>query len=317
MATEQEHIHVQSILKGGQAMSTEANKAIAYRYYDEIMNAAKLEVIDELMAPDFLFTIPTQPEPYHGTEGFKELVTMLHGAFPDVQIAVEDMLAEGDTVVAHWTGSGTHTGSPLHSILGDIPKTGKHFTIDGMTWLRIVDGKILESLANEDTLGILQQLGVIPTENQSAPAQTSFKEVNRALVSRYFNEVMNQGKLDVIDEIMASNFTFRIPTMPEPVRGLEAMQQFVLGLRNGFPDIKFTVEREIAEGDKVACRWTITGTHKGTFLGVPATGNLVKDQGIDIFRIADNKITDVWVNENDIGLMQQMGAIPSVATVKA
>jgi steroid delta-isomerase-like uncharacterized protein len=297
-------------------MSTEANKAIAYRYYDEIMNAAKLEVIDELMTPDFLFTIPTQPEPYHGPEGFKQLVTMLHNAFPDVHLQVKDMLAEGDMVVAYWTGTGTHTGEPLHSVLGDIPKTGKHFTIEGMTWLRIVNGKILESLANEDSLGILQQLGVIPTQTKDSPISPSSEVANRAIVTRYFNEVMNQGKLDVIDEIMAPNFAFRIPTLPEPVRGLGEMKQFVSGLRNGFPDIQFQVEREIAEGDKVACRWTITGTHKWIFLGVPATNNFIKDQGIDIFRISDGQIVEIWVNENDLGLLQQIGAIPSTPTVR-
>jgi ketosteroid isomerase-like protein len=89
-------------------MQEEVNKAIARRYYDEIMNGANLDTIDELLSPDFIFTIPTHPEPYHGPEGFKQLVTMLHGAFPDVHLTVEHLIAEGDTVVGHWTGSGTH-----------------------------------------------------------------------------------------------------------------------------------------------------------------------------------------------------------------
>ncbi len=62
----------------------EFNKTIARRYYDEILNQGKMETIDELMSPDFLFTIPTHPEPYHGPDGFKNLVNMLRGAFPDV-----------------------------------------------------------------------------------------------------------------------------------------------------------------------------------------------------------------------------------------
>src|SRR5262249_37294086 len=143
------------------------------------------------------------------------------------------------------------------------------------------------------------------------PTPPTSIEDNELLVSRYFNEVMNEGKLEVIDEIAAHNFAFRIPTLPEPIRGPDGFKQFVTGLRNGFPDIHFTVEREIADGDKVAVRWLITGTHQGPFLGVPPTGKHVQDQGIDIFHIADNKILEIWVNENDLGLMQQLGVVPA------
>lgn len=291
-------------------MSEEENKGIARRYYREIMNEGNLAVIDELIAPDFIFTIPTHPDPFHGPEGFKQLVTMLHTAFPDLHLTVEHLLAQGDTVVGHWTGSGTHTGGPLHTVVGDIQASGRAFTIDGMTWLRIVNGKIEESLANEDTLGLLTQLGVIPSSG-ATPQSGSTKD-NETLVSRYFNEVLNWGKLEVIDEIAAPNFAFRIPTLPEPVRNPEGLKQFVTGLRNGFPDIHFTVGREIADGDKVAARWTITGTHLGLFLGIPPTGKRVQDQGVDIFHIVGNKILEIWVNENDLGLMQQLGVIPSL-----
>jgi len=178
-----------------------------------------------------------------------------------------------------------------------------------MTWLRMKDGKIVESLANEDTLGLLMQLGVIPVPG-GPPPQTTVDE-NRAIVARYFNEVMNEGDLGVVDEVFAPNFAFRIPTLPEPVRGPDGFRAFVTGLRDAFPDIHFTVEREVAEGNKVACRWTITATHKGTFLGVPPSGNAIADQGIDIFTIGNGKIVEMFVNENDFGLMQQLGAIPS------
>jgi len=286
----------------------EQNKAIALRYYNEIMNQQKLSTIDELMSPDFLFTIPTHPEPFHGPDGFKNLVTMLSGAFPDVHLSLEHLLAEGDTVVGHWTGTGTHTGGALHTVMGDIPATGKSFKIDGMSWLRFKNGKIIESLANEDTLGLLMQIGVIPRPPSPPPATTP--EQNKMITRRYFNEVMNQGKLDVIPQIMTPDFAFRIQTLPEPIHGHEGMRQFVTGLRTAFPDLKFTIDRECADGDKVATRWYIAGTHLGSFLGAPPSNNKIKDQGIDIFRIRDGKIAEVWVNENDLGLMQQMGVIP-------
>jgi steroid delta-isomerase-like uncharacterized protein len=289
----------------------ERNKAIAARYYGEIMNAGNLATIDELMSPDFLFTIATHPDPYHGPEGFKKLVTMLRGAFPDVHLTVEHLLAEGDTVVGHWTARGTHTGGALHTVMGDIPASGKPFKIDGMSWLRIVDGKIVESLANEDTLGLLCQLGVLPAPPTPRPATTPRE--NRSIAHRYFYELMNEGRLAIIPEILTPDFAFRIPTLPEPVHGHEGMTRFVTGLRAAFPDLHFTIDREMADGDKVAVRWIITGTHKGEFLGAPPSGNRIKDQGVDIFRFRDGKIAEIWVNENDFGLMVQLGVIPAAA----
>jgi steroid delta-isomerase-like uncharacterized protein len=286
-------------------MSVETNKELTYRYYRELMSSGDLTFVDKYMAPEFEFSNPTHIEPYRGQE-FKNLVTMLRSAFPDLLFTVEHILAEGDTVVAHWTARGTHIGTPLHTLKGDLPAKGKPFTIDGMSWLRIVDGKFVEARINEDTLGLLQQIGALPT--QEPPSEPRSTEQNKALVGRYFNELMNKGKLEVIEEIMTSNFTFRIPTLPEPIRGYEGMKGFVTGLRTGFPDIRFTVERQIAEADKVAARWFIEGTHKGVFLGMPPTGNKVKDQGLDIFIISGGKIAEIWVNENDFGLMEQLGA---------
>jgi steroid delta-isomerase-like uncharacterized protein len=281
----------------------ESNKALAHRYYREIVNEGDLRAIAELLSVDMLFTTG------RGRSAFTQEIIGLRRACPDFRVAVELMLAEGDTVVGHWTGSGTHIGEALPTRMGEVRPTGKRFTIDGMTWLRIVDGKIVESLTNEDSLGLLLQLGALPNARQ--PVALSSPEENKQIVSRYFAGLLSEGNLNLIMELFAADCAFRIPTLPEPVRGQEGMRQFVTGLRTGFPDIRFTVERLLAEGDKVAARWTINGTHHGPFLGIPATGNAIRDQGTDIFRIVDRRIAEVWVNENDLGLMQQLGAIPA------
>lgn len=282
------------------------NKVIARRYFTEIMNLADMDALYELLSPDFLFTLPTHPEPYHGPDGFKELVTMLHSCFPDFYIHVQDMVAGGDTVVTRWRGGGTHVGGALRTVSGDIQPSGRRFEIDGMTWHRIVDGRIVESLANEDTVGLLQQLGVIP----APPVDEPSCEECEALVSRYFNEIMNQGKVDVVEEVVDANFSFIIPTQPEPFRGYEGFRGFVLYLRNAFPDLHFDVERQVVEGNKVAARWKITGTHKGEFLGAPPTNRKIEDHGVDIFTIHKGKLLSVHVNENDLGLLKQLGMIP-------
>jgi len=274
------------------------------RYFKEIMTDGNLATLYELIAPDFVFTLPTHPEPYRGPDGFKELVTMLHSCFPDFYIYPQDMVAFGDTVVTRWIGGGTHLGAAIHTVAGDIPPSGRTFKIDGMSWQRMENGKIVETHGNEDTVGMFNQLGILP----NSPLVTENPEQNLKTTHIYFNEIMSQGKLELIEEIMTPDFQFIIPTQPAPIAGYDNMKGFVTYLRNAFPDITFTVEREIAGDNKVATRWRIKGTHKGDFLGMPATGNVVEDYGIDIFTFEQGKIKTVHVNENDFGLFQQLQA---------
>src|SRR5579871_2053431 len=139
------------------------NKWISTRYFKEIMTEGNLATIYELIADEHIFTLPTHPEPYHGPAGFTELVTMLHSCFPDFFIHPQDMVAYDDTVVTRWIGGGTHLGAAIHTVAGDIPASGHKFVIDGMSWQRIVNGKIVETLGNEDTVGMFSQLGIIPS----------------------------------------------------------------------------------------------------------------------------------------------------------
>jgi len=283
-------------------MSAVQNKYIAMRYFKEIMTDGNLATLYELIAPDFVFTLPTHPEPYRGPDGFKELVTMLHSCFPDFYIHPQDMVAFGDTVVTRWLGGGTHLGAAIHTVAGDIPPSGRTFEIDGISWQRMANGQIVETHGNEDTVGMFNQLGILPT----SPLLAENPEQNLKTTHVYFNEIMSQGKLELIEEIMTPDFQFIIPTQPAPIAGYDNMKGFVTYLRTAFPDITFTVEREIAGDNKVASRWRIKGTHKGEFLGMPATGNVVEDYGIDIFTFAQGKIKTVHVNENDFGLFQQL-----------
>jgi steroid delta-isomerase-like uncharacterized protein len=216
------------------------------------------------------------------------------------------MVADGDTVVTRWRGGGTHKGGALRTVKGDIQPSGRKFEIDGMTWHRMKDGRIIESLANEDTVGLMAQLGVIPSPPGAPPDDVA----NRTCVRRYFEDVMNRGDLAAIEEIVDPNFTFNIPTQPEPFRGTAGFKGFVQYLRSAFPDIHFEVERQAVEGNKIAARWKITGTHRGEFLGAPATGKFIEDHGVDIFTMAKGRILAVHVNENDFGLMVQLGLIP-------
>ena len=97
----------------------------------------------------------------------------------------------------------------------------------------------------------------------------------------------------------------------EDVRGIEGLKQFVSMIRSALPDLRITLEDDIAEGNKVVSRWGAQGTHQGELMGIAPTGNHVAITGITIHRIENGKIVEEWENWDALGLMQQIGAIPS------
>ena len=110
-------------------------------------------------------------------------------------------------------------------------------------------------------------------------------EENKALVRRIFEEVWNQGKLDVVNEVCPPNVVAHLVGNPD-IRGIEGYKQFVTTFRTAFPDLHYTIEAQIAEGDKVVTRWISTGTHKGELMGIPPTDKQATVMGISIDRIA-------------------------------
>jgi steroid delta-isomerase-like uncharacterized protein len=283
-------------------MSETQNKYIAMRYFKEIMTDGNLGSLYELLTPDFVFTLPTHPEPYVGPDGFKDLVTMLHGCFPDFYIHAKDMVASGDMVVTRWRGGGTHLGGAIHTVAGDVPPSGRYFEIDGMSWHRFKDGRIIEVIGHEDTIGMFQQLGVMPS-----PRTASTPEQNLALARRFFDDLINQGRFSAMDELLTDDFQFSLPTMPT-LSGRDALRGYISYLRQAFADLKFEVVREAAGDNKAALRWRITGKHVGEFNGAPPSGNQVDEYGIDFFEFWGGKIKAVHVVANQLGLTDQITA---------
>jgi len=128
---------------------------------------------------------------------------------------------------------------------------------------------------------------------------------NKAKFKLLYDEILNKGNLAVFEELCAPNFVkHAIP--PNPDFGIEGSKQSVLMLRKAFPDIKYTVEDMIEDGDKLVARWSARGTHKGEFMGIPATGKQVAFSGIEIIRIKDGKAVEEWEELDRAGLMQQL-----------
>lgn len=129
---------------------------------------------------------------------------------------------------------------------------------------------------------------------------------NQQIIQRRVQEIWNQGKLATIDELIAANLI----SNGQPI-GREGFRQFVTAVRSAFPDIHFTVEDSLAEGDKVAIRYTGRGTHQGAFAGIPASGKPVQFSGIDLFCIANGQMAEEWLMYDQLGLLQQIGAMPT------
>ncbi len=134
-------------------------------------------------------------------------------------------------------------------------------------------------------------------------------EDNKALNRRFVEEIINQGNIEAIDELIDPGVVDHAAPPGFPT-GREGAKQFVAIVRSAFPDLHHTIEDLIAEGDKVVMRSTWSGTHQGEFMGIPATGRRVTVSGIDISRCADGRMVEHWEQFDALGLMQQLGAVP-------
>lgn len=143
-------------------------------------------------------------------------------------------------------------------------------------------------------------------------------EENKALVRRFVDEVYNEGNLGFIDEVLSPDWVEHDPNSPEGIgNGVEGARRFAAMYRSAFPDLQITVEDQVAEGDKVVTRWTARGTHRGELMGVPPGGNRVEVAGIGIDRIEGGRVVESWSNYDVLGLMQQIGAVPSAERARA
>ena len=139
---------------------------------------------------------------------------------------------------------------------------------------------------------------------------------NKALVRRLYEEVWINRKLEVINELISPSHALQGPNIFGSSVGPEAYKRQVSSFLKAYPDLHWTIEDTIAEKDKVVACWTLSGTHKGDFMGVPATNRKVCVGGITIHHIAGGRIMDSHSNWDALGMMQQLGAVPALEKTK-
>ena len=141
-------------------MSTEENKTVVRRFFEELLSTDNLALADEILSPDFRFYFAGSPDPMD-LKRYKDFLAARRAAFPDRRFAVEDMIAEGDKVSARFTMRGTHNGE-----LRGIAPSGTEVTMSGIDIIRLKEGKMVEDRVEVDQLGMMQQLGMIPSPQQ-------------------------------------------------------------------------------------------------------------------------------------------------------
>jgi steroid delta-isomerase-like uncharacterized protein len=161
--------------------NVETNRAIVDRIFTEVLNGGDFTVSDALVADDALFYTHARPAPFVGPAGFREYIGGVRAGIPDTRVVVHETVAEGDTVIAHWTLHGTHTGT----LLG-LPPTGSTVALEALELVHLRDGKLTEIRLSMDGMSIMRQLGVIPAgEGVPKPmvwmikAKTAYKRLRR------------------------------------------------------------------------------------------------------------------------------------------
>lgn len=134
-------------------------RELSHRLLDEVWNKRNMNLIDELISPEFVIHDPNHTS--KGREEYKNFVHTYLTAFPDTVLTVQDQVADGSTVATRWTATGTHQG-PLNG----IPGSGRRVTIEGVSFSKAADGKFVESWNNWDSLGMLRQIGAVPAQSE-------------------------------------------------------------------------------------------------------------------------------------------------------
>jgi predicted ester cyclase len=242
--------------------------------------------------------------------------------FPDLQVTVEQTVAEGDQVAVRWQATGTDVGgSP------DYPATGRFAVWTGIDIFRFACGGIAQVWHQADDLSRLRQLGLLPelgepivalpetVERETPPGDCPAATVdeNRAVAARWFGDAVNPRALDHLRDLVAPEAVLHATGFPDLV-GPDDIAQLFAALFAAFPDLRFGVEAGPAEGDFVVERWTASGTNEGVFQGIAPTGRAMRWSGVNIYRLACGQIAEIWTEADTLGRLRQLGVIAAPAT---
>ncbi|HEX9116462.1 MAG TPA: ester cyclase [Anaerolineae bacterium] len=304
-------------------MSTEQNKTLVRRYLEQGWGSGDLSVLRDVVSQDFCDENPAPGQPC-GFEGQEWAIRTFRQGLSNISLRVDDLFGQDDRVVDRWTFSGTQTGEFM-----GLPATGRKFTMNGIDECRIENGKIAEVWHVEDILGMMRQLGAAPAPPQqpqsygrpSTGSGTGYgtqpsDEDRKARLRRGFQDLIERGDLNRIPEYLAPDFVGHFSATP-PVYGHDGFREFISIYTNGLSERRVEIHDLLIDGDKAFCRVTYHGKNTGTMMGMSPTGKTAKTNAMAIFRFSGDKVVEQWGNNDDMGMLQQLGVIPVQAGMTA
>ena len=295
-------------------------EAIAEAYF-AAFNAGDAESLGALLAPDYRHhgaLVSDQDREIH-----QERLRTNREAFPDGQYELADVFAEGDlAAVRH-----NFTGS-LQGPYAGVEPEGQPVAVRGVHIHRVTCGQIVETWNSGDALGLLRQIGALPSPGPSP--RTSLEEAgtppvatpagecppgsaaaNAAIGRRWTEDALDGRDLDLLDAFVAEDLVHHAGLFVDEI-GRDALKEDLAALIEAFPDVRFTADVVVATDDRAAVRWTGRGTHDGELQGLAPTGLPVVFTGINVYRIACGQIVEGWSEPDALGLLQQLGDVPEI-----
>ncbi len=295
---------------------------LVLRMYDEVWNKGNLDAADDAVDPGFTDHPPTRffDVGRTGPSALTEAAAQFRGAIPNFHDTPELVLVEGDMSAYLGAISGRQEGEMF-----GFPAKGRRMRVWGVNFYKHNDeGLIAERWGQFDVLTMMQQLGVapgppVPEAPEEAPAygdprragreDSSNIEANKNVYRRMVEEVVNKGNFDVVDELFHPDYVDHVAP-PGTTPGLAGVKEIFQMFRTGFPDVKFTIDQMVGEGNYVATLVHGEGTQTGQFIQFPPSGKHAVWRSVGFFRVEDGKIREHWGIPDLLGLLIQIGIIP-------
>lgn len=303
------------------AATPEANVSVVRRFFEDGVNHGNLDVFDTVAAPDVVYASATVGDE-SGLEALKRIYGEALTGFPGIQYSFLTSVASQDAVAVRYVVEGVHNGD-----FRGLAPTGDTVTWNHSAFARVECGQITEMWAEVNQLDRLRQFGTLTDEGPAArmagapahPAATPEMALDPAscaprspedmvaIVDRLRSEVYNDSNIDIMPEIVADGYLHGSANGPDAIGIGEGGKQ-ISGFLTAMPDLEWTFDEVIAQGNLVAARWTIRGTHDGDLLGFGATGIPVAYTGISFLTVHCGKIVEFQTEMDAAGLLEQVGA---------
>jgi steroid delta-isomerase-like uncharacterized protein len=290
-------------------VNSERFKDIVRQEIEEVWNKGNFTIADEIISPDYIKHEAT--EDITALENYKQFVTGFHNAFPDANFKIDDTICEGHKVAVRYTFSGTQKGEYC-----GIHPTGNKVKATGISIFHVYKGKIKETWNYLDKLSILVQLGWwIPPEHWilaytwGEPMELEEHRANdldniKTITRRGLEELWNTGNISLIDDIYNTNFVNHEVTHRQ-YKDPESYKKYVTAIHSIMSNFCVNIEDIVAEENKVAARWTVSGRDR-------ETDNYYSWGGITVFRFSYGKIIEAWWSRDALAITQQMGIAPKI-----